>query len=120
MPFAPLSHPTPSRTKHTTGTGGLPLYSIDVQPGQLRVATGGQEGVRLWALSTITSGGTPPPADSRPLAVLSDHEGERVCVGMIFFLNAVVSEGRFFLLLSSLLNFWKKKKEANKNESDPG
>ncbi|KAI9107708.1 hypothetical protein K1719_021371 [Acacia pycnantha] len=67
----------PSWVRHE----GMQIFSIDVQPGGLRFATGGGDHkVRIWNMKSVSRDMTNDDSSQRLLATLRDHFGSVNCV----------------------------------------
>ncbi|CAL4958672.1 unnamed protein product [Urochloa decumbens] len=60
---------------------GLQIFSIDIQPGSLRFATGGgDQKVRIWSMKSVDKDNTNDDSSQRLLATMRDHFGSVNCV----------------------------------------
>ncbi|CAN6252284.1 unnamed protein product [Urochloa humidicola] len=60
---------------------GLQIFSIDIQPGGLRFATGGgDQKVRIWSMKSVDKDNANDDSSQRLLATMRDHFGSVNCV----------------------------------------
>ncbi|TVU10554.1 hypothetical protein EJB05_44095 [Eragrostis curvula] len=60
---------------------GLQIFSIDIQPGGQRFATGGgDQKVRIWSMKSVDKNNTNDDSSQRLLATMRDHFGSVNCV----------------------------------------
>ncbi|PAN32663.1 hypothetical protein PAHAL_5G503000 [Panicum hallii] len=60
---------------------GLQIFSIDIQPGGLRFATGGgDQKVRIWSMKSVDKDNASDDSSQRLLATMRDHFGSVNCV----------------------------------------
>ncbi|KAL6838429.1 hypothetical protein ACP4OV_031674 [Aristida adscensionis] len=60
---------------------GLQIFSIDIQPGGLRFATGGgDQKVRIWSMKSVSKDTVNDDSSQRLLATMRDHFGSVNCV----------------------------------------
>ncbi|KAJ1288991.1 hypothetical protein BS78_02G131500 [Paspalum vaginatum] len=60
---------------------GLQIFSIDIQPGGLRFATGGgDQKVRIWSMKSVDKNNANDDSSQRLLAAMRDHFGSVNCV----------------------------------------
>ncbi|CAL5090281.1 unnamed protein product [Urochloa decumbens] len=60
---------------------GLQIFSIDIQPGGLRFATGGgDQKVRIWSMKSVDKNNANNDSSQRLLATMRDHFGSVNCV----------------------------------------
>ncbi|KAG2633591.1 hypothetical protein PVAP13_2NG243803 [Panicum virgatum] len=60
---------------------GLQIFSIDIQPGGLRFATGGgDQKVRIWSMTSVDKDNANNDSSQRLLATMRDHFGSVNCV----------------------------------------
>ncbi|KAG8050267.1 hypothetical protein GUJ93_ZPchr0009g1407 [Zizania palustris] len=60
---------------------GLQIFSIDIQPGALRFATGGgDQKIRVWSMKSVVKDNDSEDSSQRLLATIRDHFGSVNCV----------------------------------------
>uniref|UniRef100_A0A0D9XGY2 Protein HIRA n=1 Tax=Leersia perrieri TaxID=77586 RepID=A0A0D9XGY2_9ORYZ len=60
---------------------GLQIFSIDIQPGGTRFATGGgDQKIRIWSMKSVAKDGDTEDSSQRLLATVRDHFGSVNCV----------------------------------------